>query len=154
MRSVKLSMWLINHYLKDVFHTIPVIVSAPTLRTIESVRLFAFDDLRDFSTEHVYIGRQSDFFRTDPEETLLASGNDLIFVDCADITEVFNFSNFSFKVYSFISDLGFVHLVPFYAYLSIRTTVKYSGWMVIDGSLSPVWFVSDGVELGTITSMD
>ncbi len=87
---MKLSMWLINHYLKDVFHTIPVIVSAPTLRTIESVRLFAFDDLRDFSTEYVYIGRQSDFFRTDPEQTLLASGNDLIFVDCADITEVFN----------------------------------------------------------------
>ena len=87
---MKLSMWLINHYLKNVFHTIPVIVSDPTLRTIESVRLFAYDSLGDFSTDFVYIGRQSDFFHVEPEQTLLASGNDLIFVDCADITEVFN----------------------------------------------------------------
>ena len=87
---MKLSMWLINHYLKDVFPTIPVINSDPMLRCIESVRLFTFDSLRDFSTEFVYIGKQSDFFRTEQDQTLLASGDDLIFVDCADITEVFN----------------------------------------------------------------
>ena len=87
---MKLSMWLINHYLKEIFHTIPIINSDPTARRIESVRLFTFDNLREFSTEYVYIGRLSDFFHAQPERTLLASGDDLIFVDCADITEVFN----------------------------------------------------------------
>ena len=87
---MKLSMWLINHYLKDVFHTIPIISSDTTVCSIESVRLFTFESMGDFSTEYVYIGKLSDFFHAQPEQTLLASGDDLIFVDCDDITEVFN----------------------------------------------------------------
>lgn len=87
---MKLSMWLINHYLKNVFPTIPVIESDTTERRIESVRVFPFDNLLEFSKEYVYIGKQSDFFHTSPEQTILASGNDLIFVGCDDITEVFN----------------------------------------------------------------
>jgi len=87
---MKLSMWLINRYLKDVFHTIPVISSDTVQCMIESVRFFNVDNPHAFSTKYVYIAKQGDFFKAGPGQTVLISGNDLIFVKCSDITEVFN----------------------------------------------------------------
>ena len=84
---MKLSMWLVNHYLKKAFRTEPYIVSDPTVRSIVSIRLFGPGPMPEFSPDYLYIGGGQG---EHAGQTLLASGADRVYADCTDIAAVFN----------------------------------------------------------------
>lgn len=86
---IKLSMWIINWALQELGNiTIPLINQGDMV--IESVRIFSEEEECEFLPEHVYIGRQEDFFGGGPHRLLLVSGVDTIFVEGGDLIAVFN----------------------------------------------------------------
>ncbi|MCQ2452759.1 MAG: helix-turn-helix domain-containing protein [Oscillospiraceae bacterium] len=85
-----LSTWIISYELSGQYECIPMIVNGE--RTIESVRLFSNEGISGLSPQYIYVGNTLDFFagQEGTKGVLLASGQDVIFVNGADVTDVLN----------------------------------------------------------------
>lgn len=86
--SLKLSMWILADWLKE-YNTRLQIQEGNT--TIEGIR-FLSGKLKDFSPNHVYIGRAADMFDDGSyrDSIVLAHERDLIFIDGADTDDIIN----------------------------------------------------------------